>query len=80
MIYLDTRHYCDMLFAAHASITKLAYPDLRMGRKFYPIPDCPPCYGPYSPVTVLKNCMLCRNERMSFNLGRFSKTRLEMMR
>ncbi len=73
MIYIDTRHYYEMLSAAHASITKLTCPNLRMGRKFYPVPGGPACYAPYSPVTVLKNCMLCHNERKF-------KTRLEIMR
>lgn len=80
MIFIDTRHYCEMLEAAHASITKMAYPDLRMGRKFYPIPGGPARYGPYSPATVLKNCMLCHNERKAFILDRMSSTILEMMR
>lgn len=73
MICIDTRQYCEMLFAAHESITKLACPYLRIGRKHYLIPGDPPCYGPYRPVTVLMNCMLCHNERKF-------KTGMEMMR
>jgi hypothetical protein len=80
MRHIDARHYLDMMRAAHDSITKLAYPGLRMGRKYYTSPYSPPHYGPYSPKTVLKNCMLCPNERRFDASSRYVFTGIDMMR